>query len=75
MALELFDTHAHIHFSDYGLDPVETWESAKAEGVTRMMAVGCRLEDSRGAIELAQAHDGILASIGIHPHEAEEFLA
>lgn len=69
-----FDTHAHIHFPDYGLDPEEVWEAAVEQGVTRMMAVGCRLEDSRGAIELARAHEGIWASVGIHPHEARDFL-
>jgi TatD DNase family protein len=75
MALEYFDTHAHIHFPDYGLDPEATWQYAQKEGVTRLMAVGCRLSDSQGAAELAADHEGIWASVGIHPHEAKEFLA
>ncbi len=74
-AVELFDTHAHIHFPDYGLDPAEVWQSAQQAGVTRMIAVGCRLEDSRGAIQFAEDHDGVWASVGIHPHETEDFLA
>jgi TatD DNase family protein len=74
-APELFDTHAHIHFPDYPLDREETWQSARQAGVTRMIAVGCRLEDSRGAVELARGRDGIWASVGIHPHEAEDFLS
>jgi TatD DNase family protein len=69
-----FDTHAHIQFPDYGLDPEEVWKSAQEEGVTTMMAVGCRLEDSRGAIDLARNKEGIWAAVGIHPHEAADFL-
>lgn len=72
--VEYFDTHSHIHFADYKLDAGQTWIEAKKSGVTRMMAVGCRLEDSRGAIEFAGKNDGIWASVGIHPHEAENFL-
>src|SRR4051812_1216211 len=73
MSLRFFDTHAHIHFPDYGLDPEEVWQSAKEKGVDQMIAVGCRLGDSRRAIELARGHEGIWAAVGIHPHEAADF--
>lgn len=73
-AVEYFDTHAHIHFKDYPFDADETWQAAKAAGVTRMLAVGCRLKDSQGAIEFAAKHEGVWAAIGIHPHEAADFL-
>jgi TatD DNase family protein len=35
-----------------------------------MIAVGCDLEDSQLAIDFAAQHEGVWASIGIHPHEA-----
>lgn len=72
--IEYFDTHSHIHFADYPFDADETWQEAKNAGVTRMLAVGCRLEDSQGAVDFAAKHDGVWASIGIHPHEAADFL-
>jgi TatD DNase family protein len=71
----LVDTHAHIHFSSYGLDAEEVWQSSKQHGVNKLLAVGCRLDDSEGAISFAKAHEGVWASIGIHPHEANEFLS
>lgn len=74
MTAQLTDTHAHIHFPGYGLDPEEVWQSAKDEGVSRMIAVGCRLDDSRGAVKFAKQHEGVWAAVGIHPHEAAEFL-
>lgn len=72
--IEYFDTHSHIHFPDYKLDAHQTWLDAKKVGVTRMIAVGCRLEDSKGAVDFAVKNDGVWASIGIHPHEASVFL-
>lgn len=73
--LQFFDTHAHIHFPDYGLDAEEVWQAALKEGVSGMIAVGCRLDDSKGAIEFARGREGVWAAIGVHPHEAHEFLA
>lgn len=73
--LQFVDTHAHVHFDDYGLDADETWNSAKAKGVTRIIEVGCTLHDSKNGVKIAGTRDGIWASIGIHPHEAKEFLA
>ena len=72
--IELFDTHCHIHFPDYQLDPEEAVVAARADGVTTLMCVGCTLEDSRLATEFAAAHDNVWASIGLHPHEASRYV-
>lgn len=69
------DTHAHIHFPDYGLDAEDVWDASKLAGVDRMIAVGCRLEDSEGAVTFALNHEGVWASVGVHPHEAHDFLS
>jgi TatD DNase family protein len=73
--IEFVDTHAHVHFDDYGLDAEETLDSAHAKGVTRVIEVGCTLHDSKAGVEMAGRRDGVWASVGIHPHEAKEFLA
>ncbi len=73
-AVEYFDTHAHIHFEDYQLDADEVWLAAQTAGVTRMLVVGCRLSDSQGAIAFAEKYNGVWAAVGIHPHEAADFL-
>jgi TatD DNase family protein len=72
--MEFVDTHCHIHSPDYELDSEETIESAKKEGVTKLMCVGCTLDDSRLAIKFAGRHDNIWATIGLHPHEAKEYV-
>jgi TatD DNase family protein len=72
--MQLFDTHCHIHFPDYQLDPEEVIDNAKEAGVTRLMVVGCTLPDSKLAVEFAKRHDNIWAAIGLHPHEGSEYI-
>jgi TatD DNase family protein len=72
--IELADTHCHIHFPDYELDPDATVKEATRDGVTRLMAVGCTLPDSRLAVEFAARHDNVWATIGLHPHEGAEYV-
>jgi TatD DNase family protein len=72
--MEFTDTHCHIHFTDYGLDPDEVLLRAQADGVTRVICVGCRLDDSQGAIAFAKRYKNVWASIGLHPHEASVYV-
>lgn len=73
--IELVDTHAHIHFDDYGLDPDVVLREARAAGVTRVICVGTTLADSQKAVEFASSREGVWATVGIHPHEAATFLS
>src|SRR5205823_7582038 len=45
-------------------------ERAAAAGVTRILTVGTDIEDGRRNLLLAEAHDGVFAILGLHPHEA-----
>jgi TatD DNase family protein len=72
--MEFVDTHCHIHFADYELDPDQAILDAAEAGVTRLMCVGCTLEDSRLGVTMAEQNNGIWASIGLHPHEAKEYI-
>lgn len=72
--IELVDTHCHIHFADYEMPPEEAIANARKAGVTRMIAVGCTLEDSKLGIALAAQHDQVWASIGLHPHEGAVYV-
>jgi len=72
--MQFVDTHCHIHLPDYELDPEEVIKTAAQSGVTRLVCVGCTLPDSKLAIEMANRHENIWASIGLHPHEASEYV-
>lgn len=70
---ELVDTHCHIHFPDYPLDADSVRRSAADHGVTRLICVGCTLEDSQAGVAYVQSRENAWASIGLHPHEAKRY--
>jgi len=63
----VIDTHAHLTSLD---DADEAIKRAAVAGVTRILTVGTSVEDCRRALALAEAHDGVFAILGIHPHDA-----
>jgi len=72
--MQFVDTHAHVHFPDYALDPEEVLSAATEDGVAKVICVGCTLEDSKLAIAMAAGHDNVWASIGLHPHEGAKYV-
>ncbi|MBQ9988232.1 MAG: TatD family hydrolase [Clostridia bacterium] len=68
----LFDTHAHLLAEQFEADRAEVLARFKGEGVTLYLEAGTTAADSAKAIEWAQAHEGVFAGAGIHPHEAGE---
>ena len=66
----MIDSHVHLNRSEFeGLwRPVV--ERAVAAGVRGFLNVGYDLETSRRSIELAESDPRILATVGIHPHDA-----
>ena len=71
-APELFDTHAHLHFSEFGDDLSAVLERARAAGVRRFVTIGTDVETTTAAVALAGCEEGVWASAGIHPHDAAE---
>jgi TatD DNase family protein len=65
----VIDTHAHLDALD---DPGEVVARAHEAGVRRILTVGTDVAGCRRALELADAHDGVFAILGIHPHEAND---
>jgi TatD DNase family protein len=68
--MNIFDSHCHLDDKTYTSDFGKILERANRAGVTRMMTVGIDELTSRTAVLLAESHDGIFASVGVHPHDA-----
>ncbi len=66
------DSHCHINSEDLRGQAHEVVRRANEAGVKKMIIVGCDLNDSLEAAELAREFD-LFASIGIHPHEAKRY--
>jgi TatD DNase family protein len=68
----LTDTHAHLDDDKFDADRDQVIERAKAAGVTTIVAIGTTAANSAAVIELANRHDGVFASVGIHPNYAAQ---
>ena len=68
----MIDTHAHLDALD---DPGGAVARAREAGITRILTVGTDVAGCRRALELADAHDGVYAILGIHPHAANDATA
>jgi TatD DNase family protein len=67
---EWTDSHCHVH-DDRIPDGTDGAVAAAAEaGVTTLISVGCDRATSLAAIAVADAHDGVFATVGLHPHDA-----
>lgn len=71
----LIDSHCHLN-SDELRGDVEALVARAAEaGVGRMLVVGCDLENSLEAVDMARrfSENGVFAAVGVHPHEASRY--
>lgn len=67
----IFDSHCHPQMAQYDKDRDEVISRAIRDGVS-MICVGMDFETSKQAIELAQKHEGMWASVGLHPNDINE---
>jgi TatD DNase family protein len=69
MSMRFFDSHCHIDERlPGGVDG--SIAAARQAGVEQMVTVGCDLASSQTAIDVASRHDGVWATVGLHPHDA-----
>ena len=86
--MKLIDTHCHIQdigHHDKTNNTTKLWlklnktidqviEEAKKQGVFELIVVGCNLDESIWAVEMANKYPNVFSSIGIHPHEADKYV-
>lgn len=68
-----FDSHAHYDDAAFDTDRAELLAKLPLEGVGKIANMGCDIESSRKAVELAAEYDYIYAAVGIHPGNADDF--
>jgi TatD DNase family protein len=61
------DSHCHI---DPDADPASVIAEARAAGVVHLVNVGTDVASSQQAIDVAAVHEGVWATVGVHPHDA-----
>lgn len=63
------DIHTHLYWKSYDADRDAVVARAREAGVREMLVIGCTVDESRQAVELAEQYPDVYASIGLHPQE------
>lgn len=66
----LVDSHCHLDFPDYAEDLDQVIARARLRGVGTMLTISTKLSSFPLVRGVAESHDDIYCSVGIHPHEA-----
>ncbi len=75
MNKSLLDSHAHLDDPGFDADREAVIERARAEGVQHILIAGGGGEAARldSPLAVAEKHEGLYASAGVHPHEARNY--
>ena len=68
----LIDSHCHLDFPELTSDESGVLARARTAGVAGMLTIGTRLDQFERVRAIAERHDNVWCSVGVHPHEAKE---
>ena len=68
----LTDTHCHLFYDQIKDELPAIIKRANKLGVNRFICVATNLSDAQECIALSKKYNNVYASVGIHPHDAEE---
>ncbi len=71
--MEWFDSHCHVDEEQFDQDRETVLANMLENHVTRYAVIGSDMATSRRALAFAGLHEGAVAAVGIHPHEAKGF--
>jgi TatD DNase family protein len=65
--------YSHLQFPQYKLDVDNVIKRASDSRVCRLITVGTSGPDSQAAVKLAESYENIWATVGLHPHDADNW--
>lgn len=68
----LVDSHCHLNYEGLIEDQAAVLQRARAAGVSAFLNISTRLREWDAVVATAEREPDVWASIGIHPHEAEQ---
>lgn len=63
----MIDTHAHLCFPDFAETLDETLAEARRAGVMGVISIACTTQDSHDQLRLAEQHEHVWCTAGVHP--------
>ncbi len=72
---EIIDTHAHLNDAKYDADREACLERCRENGVVQVVNIGSGygFESNAQSLAVARAHRGVFSTVGLHPHEADQW--
>jgi TatD DNase family protein len=70
--MRLIDVGANLTHASFRDDLEEVLGRARKAGVSQLIVTGTTVDESRNALQLAAARDGVYATAGVHPHHARD---
>lgn len=69
--MDIFDSHCHLDDRGFNKDLDNVIQRARNADVKAMMVVGIDFPTSQKAVSIARQYDGVITSVGVHPHDAK----
>jgi len=70
--LDLTDSHCHLNNLDFGDETDAVVQRALDAGVSRLVTIGTRLENTAELVALAHKYPNVFATVGVHPEYVAE---
>lgn len=70
----LVDSHCHLNFPEFKNDLPETIRRAHSAGIETILTINTRLDQALDLQEIADAYENIFCTVGVHPHDANEYV-
>ncbi len=70
--IKITDTHSHYDDEAFDTDRYELLERLLSESCEKIVTLGCDIEKSRTALDIAERFDNVYAAVGIHPENCGE---
>jgi TatD DNase family protein len=67
----LVDSHCHLDYPDFADRMDEVLAEMRRNGVTHAMCISVNLEGAPQVVRLAESHDNLYATVGVHPDQEE----
>jgi len=71
--MTFIDTHVHLNFAQFHPDLEETIDRAWQHNLIAMVNIGTDLATSQESVNLATRYAKIYATVGLHPHDADNW--
>jgi TatD DNase family protein len=69
--MRLIDSHCHLNYEGLVERQDEVLENARERGVGGFLNISTRQKEWGDVIAVAERHEDVWASVGVHPHEAD----